>query len=334
MFLKFIIFISFLLAQPSYASIRICTQNLGNFGYVKTVAERTEKSEAQLDKQRLALAKRFWQAKCDLIATQEVISKNPSEAVKVLELLASSLAELTKKKYLVLSGRSNDPLSKQGYIFRADLFHLDFALSYSYYLLKPITRWEKNRYFSRGPLRIDLTEIRTGRKLTLFNFHFKSIAAFNSFDSAKFGFEYDRVQMAQGLYDIAREVENQNPTRVFILLGDRNSDNYSASSKVLAGELDLSHFQQKLCSLSKDHTASCNLKFSDQAEYISLLQQAEIGPKQLAKPFKKFKRIDDILISQQSLDQMSKSERKKISVKMLAIDKDASDHPLYYIKLD
>ncbi len=321
-----------LFAFPAIAEIRICTQNLGNFGDHEVVIKRTNKSKKELLKQKAALTKSFYQAKCDLIATQEVISSTPEDAIKVLESLASELSKLTHKKYLVVSGQSNDPFSKQGYILRQDLFRLEYAESYSDYLLKPLTRWEKNRYFSRGPLRIDLREIKTGQKLTLINFHFKSKAAFHSFDSTKFQFEYDRLQMAQGLHDIANNIQKELPENLMFLLGDRNSTYESASARTLAGEIDLSHFKQQICQLSKDLTADCNTKLPTKPKYISLLEQAGKTLYPNEKIIKNFTRIDEILIAKKSLETLQKNNYK-ISAKMLARDLIASDHSLFYITI-
>ena len=309
-------------------SITICSQNLSNFGFVETVRKRAKKTSTELSSQRKSLVNNFVKGDCDLIATQEVISKNPKEAEEVLKLLGTDLEKRLNQSFQVISGKSNDPLSKLGYIFRSDLFKLKSTKSYSDYLLKKLTKLEKNRYFSRGPLRIDLDIQGQDLGLTLFNFHFKSVASYHSFDSSNYKFEFDRIQMAAGLYEITTDFSRYQPERIIVLLGDRNSDADSASAKVLSGELSISHFQERICHLTKSLKPSCPQELKRYDYFTSIFK--DLNPTLTST---KFRLIDDILVPTSFAKHFQNSLNQKFFAKQLVINKDASDHPLLITKL-
>ena len=324
-----------IISNSSLAEARICTQNLFNFGKFEAVQKRLKKSKSQLELQELALAKRIIDARCELVAVQEVISRTPKEAEETLQILSDRIFKLTKKRFGVISGKSNDPLAKLGYLYRKDLFKINFSKSYSYYLLPHITKHDKNRYFSRGPLRIDIDYLPSNTKLSIFTFHFKSVASYHSYDSSGYRYEYDRIQMAQGLFDIASEVSRSRPDNIIVLLGDRNSSGDSASGQVLSGEINLNYFTQKVCQLSESSMAYCPKSAIEKSTFFSLINKDPDVALRQKMTMKKYSFIDDLLISTKDLDYArEKNKNNDYQVDFIKPDLKASDHPLFFVDLE
>ena len=330
--LKFTLFIGLLTfflndlnAQESQKLI-FCTQNLFNFGLPEDVKLRDKKKTVGfLRNQEKHLIARFIEAKCDLIAIQEILSQHDRNTDYVLKKIARHIFVKTNKKFLYNTGKSND-IAKLGYLFDASIFKMNFASSYANYILPKLNDFERNRYFQRGPLRIDLEVIKTGRKFSIFNFHFKSASSF-SYDPAKYKFELDRMQMAAGLNEIIQNTKAEIPDTIILMLGDRNSKPKTASAKILYGEYLFEHFSNNYCQITKELTPYCDKNLKKSPNFISLINPDN---DYLVNYYNK---IDDIIIDKRKVFGAN-APIQNFKASEIEPDKKASDHPLLWVELE
>ena len=313
---------------------RVCTQNLNNYSLPGQKKKRGKKTLKQLQEQKQLLISRWVENNCDVIAVQEIISQDWEDAAHVLKTLAMELSEYTNHLYTVLSAKSNDTFAKLGYIINESKFDLQFNRSYADQELPKLTKYDKKRLFSRGPLRIDLKH-KNGQEITLFNIHFKSSASYHKYDSAGFQFEIDRMQMAQKLKEIVREVKRNNPGNMILVLGDRNSQFGSASDRILRGEIDFDFFSKKLCHVLENKEAECPAHMTNRGSLVGIIN--EDPDIKLQKTYANFKRqlIDDILISREDAAYVLElnSEEKDYDVGMIPPAKPLIDHPMLWVDL-
>lgn len=247
------------------SELTICSQNLANFGAIDDVKIKVVKATPEsLQEKKVALVERFKEVGCDVIAVQEIVSDSEIEAIEVLNELAEELKSSTNRFFEGRSGTSNDRKLRLGYLVAKDRAEILNMMSYSQIELPRLLENEKIRFFSRGPLEMQLNvKGRNGsgsKILTLVNFHFKSKWGAKD-DPAALEWETYRLEMAEALRTV---VENRH-ARAFAsgdtllaVVGDRNSNFDSASAKVLEGTLTIKNFQEKgACRLSKRGAPLC-----------------------------------------------------------------------------
>ena len=94
---------------------RVCTQNLQRVG--KPPFGRNKDS---VSKQTDYLVERIIQAKCDVIAVQEVYGKSKGEAAQELNELTQALSESAGTPYFSLVGESQFDEIRNGFIVKED----------------------------------------------------------------------------------------------------------------------------------------------------------------------------------------------------------------------
>lgn len=315
-----VLFFPFLLCAEN--NFTVCTQNLYNYGEVKAVAKRTKKSARDLDIQKKGFVKLFVKADCDVIAVQELIGNKLKEVELVLKNLTNELNQASNKNFTYQTGNSND-IAKLGFLYSQNKFRKTFSRSYSKHLLPKINYNERNRYFSRGPLRLDLENITTSEKYSFYNIHFKSQSSFHLHDSSGYKFEFDRMQMAQALKDIASSSDSTT-----IILGDRNSKANSASANILFGKYDLNYFKENLCKLSDSREARCRDSVDNSSIFYSTFyNDPDIKDKTL---------IDDIIIDRSNSfkGKFNAVSKFDFNTGMFNSKREVSDHPLLWLKLN
>lgn len=361
---RFLIFLIFFIAEISFAQSRIykinpkldprgevdlvvCSQNLNNYGTYAYVRSRSSKvtSEDYALKQE-ALIKRFIAIGCDVIAVQEVLSENLFEAKEALKQLAKLLRFRSNRIFDIRTAESNDRRRRLGFLVAKDRAKILNKVSYTRVELPKIQYKQRQRYFSRGPLEIQIEAFgRDGvgnRKITLINFHFKSKSTKGGTDPTGLDFEPYRIEMAEALrkiYESRHEESVREGRQILILLGDRNSHYDVASSKILNGEVHLTDFQGAApCRMSKRGAPLCAVGTGKVPKLFSVLtNDPETMKLQGTHKYKKiYSWIDDIIMPSKSLPfawEKPTTEGDYYSGVFYKFEK-ASDHALVYVKLN
>lgn len=329
----FLVFFSCNSLTADTYTFRACTQNLSNYGDNKIAYKRTKKTNQDLKNQKEKLTTRLLLAKCDIISVQEVLAKDLDGSMKVLETLADELYRKSKIKFEYVSGKANDPQAKLGFLYKSNLFEELLSKSYYNENLPRLSKYERNRHFSRGPLRLDLKIKKNNQNVSFFNFHFKSHSTYGGFDSSGYAFEQDRMQMAQALKDIVLETKRANPKNILILLGDRNGSANSASAKILSGELKLTFFNSNLCKLRENSQSSCPKHLNYTPSLVPLISNdPDIHSNSFVRNTS-YKLIDEILIDRSSEKYVleEKNRASDYEAGLLPPDLPVTDHPLLWI---
>ena len=286
--------------------ITICSQNLQNYGRLKDAARRVKGlDQAGLFEKRSDLVRRFHDARCDVIALQELIGANEEYAKQALKELVEMLQYRTNRWFDIYLSPSNDKALRLGYLVAKDTATLRGMTSYRAVELPKISEMQKPRLFSRGPFEIRLQvngkDGASSRLIKLVTFHFKS-RAFNSRDGAELEWETYRMEMAEALRTIVlnrHKSSLEGDGSLVVLLGDRNSHFDTASAKILSGELNLRSFQGTApCRLSKRGVPLCKPGNVNPPLFTSVLT-TDPEVKRTAGSYlfeKTFSWLDDILI--------------------------------------
>lgn len=305
------------------SSITICTQNLNNFGLPALERLREKRSREEREVKRGELVARFIEANCDLIALQEIISRDPEEGEEALSKL---IAKSPLGSYLAYTGESQDPLSRVGFLVNPQVAKVIKTHSYADRELPKLSAYQRPRLFSRGPFEIELELVsgeRKGSKLRLITFHFKSKYGSAS-DPVGRGWETYRMEIAEKLREIAlsRVEEQAIPT---LLLGDRNSTPDSASAKILTGILELQDFQELSgCMVSKGGIPYCPMSRAKRtASFTSVFDVVAQRVYKGSHNYRgKYHWIDDILYYRGG------SRASFTSTRLVSAGAKASDHAL------
>jgi endonuclease/exonuclease/phosphatase family metal-dependent hydrolase len=322
----------------------ICSQNLDNYGVFGLVRQKvsgaTEESQAAKE---AALVKRFAETKCDVIAVQEVLARDEVEAETILKGLALRLQHRTNRFFEVKGGASRDGVLHVGFLVARDRAYISDYLSYAKVELPKINPAQRPRFFSRGPLEIQIEVKGRGeslrRMVALINFHLKSRVGR---DPAGLEWETYRMEEAEA---IRRIVENRHarafasPETILVLLGDRNDNFDVASARILQGMLSLRNFQDKgPCRLSKRGVPLCLQGTSTGERLFSPLL---LDPRTKLRPgtFEAkgvYSWLDDILLPQESLRYAfaTADATNEYDTGVVYEPKEASDHALVYVKLN
>lgn len=327
--------------------LTVCSQNLENYGtfaYIKSRSKKTTYEDYSMKQE--AIIKRFISIGCDVIAVQEILSENVFQAETALKQLATILRLRSNRIFDVRTTESNDMRRRLGFLVAKDRAKILNKVSYSRIELPKIQYKQRQRYFSRGPLELQIEAYgRNGagsRKITLINFHFKSKSTKGGTDPTGLDFEPYRIEMAEALrkiYENRHEESVSDGRQILILLGDRNSHYDVASSKILTGEVYLTDFQGSApCRMSKRGAPLCTVGIGKVPKLFSVLTtDPETKLLEGTHKYKKiYSWIDDIIMPTKSLPfawEKPFEEGNYNSGVLYAFDK-ASDHALVYVKLN
>lgn len=329
------------------SDLTICSQNLENFGtftYVKSRAGNITFEEYSIKQE--ALIKRFIAISCDVIAVQEILSENVFQAEEALKQLSEMLKLRSNRIFDYRTAESNDRRRRLGFLVAKDRANIINKVSYARVELPKIAYKQRQRYFSRGPLEIQLTAFGRGkssnRQITIINFHFKSKSTKGGMDPTGLDFESYRVEMAEALRMIYEQRHMESVLegkQVLVLLGDRNSHYDVASAKVLDGTIKLTDFQGSApCRMSNRGAPLCEVKTASPPKLFSVLTN---DPEtKLLEGTHKYKNIyswiDDILMPAKSLPFAWAEPFKEGNYDSGVFYKfgKASDHALVYTKLN
>ena len=329
------------------AELVVCSQNLDNYGsYTDMKRRNVELSLTAYRQKETALVVRIVEAGCDALALQEVLGATEQASKEALAHLARKLAARTGRSYQVVVGPSNDPFIRPGFIIAMDRAEIVNKVSYVNAELPKITAEERQRYFSRGPLELQLRvkpfddeEVKT---VSLINFHFKSRSMRGGRDPSGLEWEPFRMAMAEGLRRIvdARMKEPlSSGESILVLLGDRNSNFDTATARILEGILTLKDFQGEApCRLSKRGVPLCKAGTAEAQRYFSVLlgdpaTRRLQGTIQYGKVYSWF---DDIIMPAESLPYawLDYAKAGSYACGVIYRPRAASDHALVWARLN
>lgn len=327
------------------AELTVCSQNLKNFGLYPVVRQRTGLLEEDYKVQVKSLTQRFASQKCDVIAVQEVLGKNDFEAKQALDFLAQALRRRTNREFESRTAPSNDKFLRLGFLVatdRADIFNF---LSYNNIELPKFTEEQKPRFFTRGPLEIQLmVRGRNGapdKPVTLINMHFKSQRGGVN-DPAQLQWETFRMEMAEALRRVSEKRHARsfsNNDTILIVLGDRNSNFDSSSAQILEGSLTLKHFWEGgPCRMSKRGVPLCKAGSSFPRKLFSVLT-GDPETKQQHGTYRykgEYSWIDEILMPQESLNYAWEKvgTEGNYASGVVSEPREASDHSMVWVRLN
>jgi endonuclease/exonuclease/phosphatase family metal-dependent hydrolase len=334
-------------SDPRGASeVTICSQNLNNYGLLPDVVKRTPGMSAErLAEKESALVKRFVKAGCDIVAVQEVLGRDEATSNNALTRLATKLHFSSNRSWAVVTGPSNDPMLRNGYVFAKDRAEMLSRLSYAQVELPKMIEQEKPRSFSRGPLEVQFAVKGQGeaapKTVVIINFHLKSKRG-GAGDPAQLEWETARMQMTEAL---RRIIANRHKASLasgevpLILLGDRNSNFDSASAKILDGTLSLAMFQgDGVCRLSKRGVPLCQ---AGQAKPPNLFSVLTTDPQTkfltgTHRYKKEYSWLDEILIATPALPAAwERFDSTGDYASGIVYDpREASDHALVWVRLN
>lgn len=297
-----------------YSQITICSQNLNNFGLPGAVGIRSPKTISTLTERKTALVDRFQNARCDIVAVQELLGRDFEEAQEALGSLAEEWSSREGQQFQVVVGETNAALLHLGFIIDTRLGSIEG--SYSFRELEIPSLHRRPRSFLRGPFQILLSN--KGVVLNLITFHFKSRGGW---DPAGLKWETFRMEMAEALHKVASSALSSGA--IVILLGDRNSDASSASAAILRGNYSLSDFQKGQCKVLDDGAVDCEVRESE--DFTSLITpQSSIATYHYKNSSHWF---DDIVISKDAIQGVVDSG-------VLSEPRKASDHSLVFAEVE
>ncbi len=328
------------------AELTVCSQNLNNYGSLGKMKARLPGMTAEgAQEKESALIARFLTAGCDVIALQELIAENEEAGEIVLKKFADQLRFKSGRFFQPVVGPSNDRLLRNAFLFAQDRAELLHSTSYYRVELPRISPAQKPRYFSRGPLEIQLNvkgkDDAPAKVVSLVDFHFKSKAGSKT-DATGLEWETYRMEMSEAL---RRVVENRyarafaSGETILLLLGDRNSNFDSASAKILDGSLPLKLFQDEApCRLSKRGVPLCQAETMLPQRLFSVLtgdSKTRLQPGTLQ--YKNvYSWIDDILMPAESLPFAWREANSEGHYQSGIVYRPtaASDHALVYVTLN
>ena len=237
--------------------VRICSQNLHNYG----APERKPKATSKRSRRRQVsneefLLQRFVAANCDVIAVQEVTGSTTKDSLRILQRLARLTSERTARPFQAVVAEKGDGRIRSGFLLASDRSKLLSTQSFYDVDLPRLQRLGPSRIFTRSPLLVRLQI--ANNKLLVMNMHLKSkVDAWR--DPTETAFEAQRMESTAALRQLLlKELSSEKPGTAAVILGDRNTDSGSAASEVLAGTRELSDFQGlQLCRVDNELRASC-----------------------------------------------------------------------------
>lgn len=249
--------------SPSAAlveTVRFCSQNLQRFG------QKKKKEIQKHQKQKEFLITRMVRARCSVVALQEIYLNKQGSGEEPMKELVASLQARTGRSFSYYIGKSRDKYIANGFIVAQDIGEIKHIESYSNKSLPKIKSYSPPRYFSRGPVMLELKlnqglveKLHLPSTVIIYTMHFKSKHS-GWKDPAKTMFEISRMEMAAGLRELAfAKARSLTEDSLILLMGDRNNHIGSASVEVMTGELQLEDFDRGAgCIVDKDLAPQCS----------------------------------------------------------------------------
>lgn len=326
--------------------LTLCSQNLENYGLIPDYLSRNRgKSATVYFRKQAALAARFATQDCDVIMVQELLGKDEEASLKALRSLADAIRVKNNRFYEPVTGPSNDPAIRLGYLVAVDRAEVLNKTSYVKVELPKLIDEGKPRLFSRGPLelqiRVKARDNSNPKNVTLINFHLKS-KFLSQKDPTRTEWETNRMEMAEAL---RRIVESRHATAIqsgetlLVLAGDRNSHWDSASAEILEGRLKLSKFKgEAVCRLGGRGVPLCAPgSGSPQVLFSFLLSDPETKLLQGTHKYKKiFSWLDEILAPATTLKfaRASFDSEGNYDTGVVYDFPDASDHAMTWVRFN
>ncbi|MCB0345467.1 MAG: endonuclease/exonuclease/phosphatase family protein [Bdellovibrionales bacterium] len=239
---------------------RVCTQNL-NRAESRPPGARRGKSGGNEKVDELII--RFREARCDVIALQEVVGADKDTALQNLERIAERLNRASGESYRAYVGDSHDNYIRNGFLVKLGAVEVTELKSHSLYRLPKLQPRASSHHFSRGPLELRLivrgVDGAPSREAAVIAVHFKSKARAWK-DPTATEFEAMRMEMAEAVRELANESRKELPsTGLVVIAGDFNTRDDSAAMEVLSGARELNDFRQpNKCAVSKSLGAECS----------------------------------------------------------------------------
>lgn len=334
-FVGFLIGSYLLVCQVQADTLRVCSQNLYNFGQQRN-SPSPETHSRRVKKQGGFLVQRISEARCDVVALQEVIGETKKQARDTLSHLQQALYEETGQTFEAFVGDTRDKRIRNGFLVKKTKGKVGSVTSYARHLLPKLSRRGPGGSFSRGPLVLEFEH--DGRILLVINVHFKS--KFESWkDPTKTQFEALRLEMAEAVRDIAQEelAKHRKKEPVILIVGDFNSNRLSSTARVVSGELKLDDFRRD-CRIAKDLTPRCQSKKLDDSRFIRLFdlrarQEPELDELYSYRFRGKGSLIDEMMISAEHIGLVT-TQGSGLSIGMQGHLRKGSDHKLLWLELD
>ena len=328
-------------AEPE---IRICSQNLFNYGQKpsggkKRKARKKRKYKKSQSEQKKFLLERFKQANCDILAFQEVIGETKRQSAKILNPLVAELGSLQSRQYQTILGNSFDRRIRNAISFDRKKLKLIDSGSLFRIPLPKLLEQESFDSFRRGPVWIEIevsgVPPASSRKFLVVNFHFKS--RYQGYkDPRQTDFEVLRMQMAEATRVWVENKLKARPELIPVLLGDLNSDRDQGASKVLSGELLLSDFFSN-CSLKEKFNPSCESPLERKAKFVRVFDYVLDEGFRLSTNYSyRYKReprlFDEVILLKRDLELAFYRGRPKVD--FLGELYSGSDHKLLMLELN
>lgn len=325
---------------PINQNFKICTQNLFRYG---------EKQGNDKIKQRNYLVDRIVNARCDVIALQEVFGEDKKTAKRKLRSLQKALFDVTGDEYEFVIGDGFDLHIRNGFLYKKHSSKFIEHRSFHNTLLPKLQPLGPNERHLRDPLMLVLAFSQTVKTdnmpvyLLLLNFHLKSKHK-GFHDPSGTNFETTRMESSESLRLLLdkeiknKEIEFPNAKIIPIMLGDRNANENSASALIMRGEMKLSNFTRGgVCGLDDLGTPSCTDKTQEaDIKYIGMVEMHnKLNPMNPLHTYvfrKKKEIIDDILVKVTQSQFFSKCKRPVVGV--LGEPYRGSDHNLVWVTLN
>jgi hypothetical protein len=241
------------------------------------------RGKKQQTNQERYLINRVKQARCDVVAIQELFGGSRAEAERNLEHFAAKLSDSSGRTFRGVTGSSNDPCIRNGFLFAVDAVSMINKWDLASAKLPRLSPADRRGFFSRGPVAalfevIAKRRLAVGapRRLFLFSFHLKSKSD-GWKDKTKTQYEGLRMLQAEGLRNEALRLRDSVAEHaVVILLGDRNSEETGAASELLSGALLLTDFTQGgSCTLGPSLRAACGKRPLRERKFLGLFEEKQ-----------------------------------------------------------
>jgi hypothetical protein len=303
---------------------RVCTQNLARVG--KAPFGRDKDSVSQ---QTDYLIDRIIQAKCDVIAVQEVYGKTKSEADAELRDFTEELSDQAETRFISMVGESQFDEIRNGFILKQSTAKILYAGSPPDGVLPKLNSLQRTRIATRRPYGLLLDVASTKRHVLLVDIHLKSkVGGFK--DPTGLEFETVRMESSEQVRNFAAGLileNNKYSDLLTIILGDRNSKSGSATDAILQGKLTLEDFR-KGCSVRPDLEPSCKPLHPSMFDPVIAPRTSRGSSKYRGQE----ELIDEIYVSSPYLDQL-RAGKLNLDYGLVGEFFKGSDHKLVLIDL-
>lgn len=313
-------------APPS--ELRVCTQNLHRFGESRS----NPPLRNGLTQQDL-LVRRFIDAKCDIIAVQEIFGGDTYEATQNLNRLSQALARETRRPFAAYTGENEHDLIRNGFLVATDIAAVEKTESMDRARVSGLTPLGPSHRPTRPPYGLLVTiRPKSGapqRKLFLGNIHLKSkLGGWK--DPTSTQYETLRMEVADAVRDWVRsESTKSGPNTIGMILGDRNSNDGSASAEILRGARTLADFREH-CQVDHALLPVCDKTPVRAPAFVPLLAQTK---EKSYRYHSQEEVIDEILIEAEDYP-LAQTSSDQTHAGVVGRYNAGSDHKLVWTELD